>query len=644
MSTFPNLINPPKPKIKASQFNNWVKQNAETRRAMDMFSNVPARTGWGTPSLLESSAYPIVRLTYLYWLLMSLYRNHWLVRKVVDAVAEDMIKNWIKPVTEMTPQALSRFTNTIDATQTQNKLLMTMKWGRLFGGAGAVIVIDGDEDRLNEPLDPENVMPGTYKGLIPFDRWSGISPNAEINTDINDPIGYGLPKSYKVVTEQAESFDVDASRIIRFIGPDLPNWEKQAEQRWGLSVVEVFYEELRKRDNTSWNIAMLVFRANLIGYKQENLSQMLSGLGASQLNQQRWLAAMTALNETMSNQGMLIMGKNDELSNHQYSFGGLADVYMHIKEDICAATGYPYSRLFGKPSGGLGTTNEGDEHTYYDNITQKQKSELDPQLRRLLPVVAMSTWGKIPKDFTWMYNPVRSLGDKERSDLAKATVDSAVAVFNTGAISQRTFLQEIAEQSDTTGFGTNITPEVIEKADDTVLAPMDELALGGAPPPEAGAPEPKPAPKKKEAKDAVLIDEDWNADREVQFQGLRVKIENEVGSLRRGKDWEVRMTWPYGYILGTEGVDGDRVDCFLGPNQFSPTVYIVHTKNPKTGAYDEDKVLLGWEYMDDAKQAFLENYTDPACFGSIDILPMTRLYSKLRELRGRKITGDQRGL
>ena len=629
----PVLARVEKPRVKANDFQTWVQENNRQLKAMDMFSNALARTGFGTPNLLESTSYPLTRLTKLYWLLQSLYRNHWLVRKVVDAVAEDMIKNWIKPTTEMTPQALTKFTKTVDDTQTQNQLLTAMKWGRLFGGAGAVIVIEGDEDRLNEPLDHEEVMPGTYKGLIPFDRWAGITPSAEINTDINDPIGYGLPVSYDVVTEKGQTFGIHASRVLRFIGRDLPNWEKQAEMRWGISEVEVFYEELRKRDNTSWNIAMLVFRANIIGYKQEQLAQLLSGIGASQMNQQRWHSAMEAINQTMSNQGMLIMGKDDSLESHQYTFGGLADVYMHIKEDICAATGYPYSRLFGKPSGGLGTTNEGDEHVYYDSISQKQKSELDPQLKKLLPVVAMSTWGKVPNDFAWIYNPVRSLGDKERIDLAVANATSVNTTFNSGIVSQRTAMQELKQQSDITGVWTNITDEDIEAADDTVAPDLGDLAM-----PEEKGEGRKPTGNVKEPTPKLHgNDETPEIERELQFQGLNVHVENEKGSLREGDGWSVVMTWPYGYIDNTKGADGDRVDCFVGPDPYAPVAFVIHTKNPHTGDYDEDKVMLGWEFADDAKRAFLENYSDPDFFGSIDAIPMPRLYEQLKTLRGKKL-------
>ena len=86
--------------------------------------------------------------------------------------------------------------------------------------------------------------------------------------------------------------------------------------------------------------------------------------------------------------------------------------------------------------------------------------------------------------------------------------------------------------------------------------------------------------------------------RKLSWRGLTISIENEAGSVRRGTDrdgkaWETRMRFPYGYFNRTEGVDGDHVDVFVGPDLEAPTVYVVHQR--KAGnwrRYDEDKVMI----------------------------------------------------
>lgn len=118
----------------------------------------------------------------------------------------------------------------------------------------------------------------------------------------------------------------------------------------------------------------------------------------------------------------------------------------------------------------------------------------------------------------------------------------------------------------------------------------------------------------------------------VTWRGLTIAIENPVGSVRRGKGWEVRMKFDYGEIVDSMGVDGDPVDIYLGPNlDDAPMVYVVHQrKNNDWDKYDEDKVMAGFLTEEDARQAFLSNYTDPRFLGPITAMPVDEFIAKVR--------------
>lgn len=479
-----------KPRISADQFTRMQTMITETRRAIDAFANPAARLGVGSNNLLEFTQYPLTRLSFNYILLQSLYRSNWVVRKVVDSVAEDMTKNWVRVDTELPPAKIDGFNRSVDATGTRNQLQTTMKWARLFGGAAAVMIIEGQEDELEKPLDLDDVELGSYRGLIPLDRWSGIYPSGELSNDLSRPLDFGLPAYYEVYPNQGAAFKVHNTRVLRFIGNDLPVWEKQVEMYWGTSVVEPMYDELKKFDNTSWNIASLIFRANIIALRQKGLAQFLSGLGANEQAQKNFYSALQAQSQLLSNQGMMILDQEGGLETHQFSFGGLRDMYESFKENICGATGIPYSRLFGRPPGGLATTNEGDEHVYYENMASRQNRELQPQMLKLMPVIAMSAWGKVPKDFSWSYNPVRALTNETRSQLAKEKTESVIEVYNTGLISDRTALLELKQQSEETGAWTNITDDDIAAASNKpVKQEQMEMGLPGAGDEEGGGKE-----------------------------------------------------------------------------------------------------------------------------------------------------------
>lgn len=467
----------PKPKVSRAVLDAVTSRRVVDREMMDAFSNMLARTGFGTSNLLEGTTYPLTRLSRNYILMQSLYRSNWIARKLVDCIAEDMVKNWLQIVSDIPPDDIEDFDQTIDRTGTKEKLLTAIQWARLFGGAGAVIMLKGEGNRLDQPLVAEDVEPGSYRGLLTFDRWSGITPSANLNTDLDNPADYGLPSSYRVTTQTGKSFTVHSSRVLRFTGRSLPQWEFQAEQYWGISEYEVVYDELKKRDNTSWNIASLIFRANIIAMKQKNLSEALSGLGKSAAALQQFHATLTAQTQLMSNQGIMVLPEEGGLETHQYGFAGINDVYVSFMLDICGACEIPMSRLFGRTVSGLGQTGEGDEHIYYDLIGQKQKRELNPQLQKLFPVIAMSEWGEIPDDFDWQFAPVRSLTNEEQAELAGKKTTAIVETYNAGILDRQTCLKELRAVSEETSMYSNITDEMIEKADDEPID-MGEMEAG----------------------------------------------------------------------------------------------------------------------------------------------------------------------
>lgn len=101
----------------------------------------------------------------------------------------------------------------------------------------------------------------------------------------------------------------------------------------------------------------------------------------------------------------------------------------------------------------------------------------------------------------------------------------------------------------------------------------------------------------------------------VQVGAFDITIEQPKGSVRSGVDangnkWETTMQNTYGYIRGTEGVDGDHIDMFLSDDidgWNGRRVFVVDQYN-EDGSFDEHKVMLGFNETDDAEAAYFANY------------------------------------
>ncbi|WFC15442.1 LPD38 domain-containing protein [Aeromonas salmonicida] len=112
------------------------------------------------------------------------------------------------------------------------------------------------------------------------------------------------------------------------------------------------------------------------------------------------------------------------------------------------------------------------------------------------------------------------------------------------------------------------------------------------------------------------------------LQGLDIALENPKGSTRSGTDqdgkaWQSTMAHDYGYIKRTLGADGDHVDVFIGDQPDSETVFVVDQVDPKSGKFDEHKVMMGFADEEAAREGYQANYEQGwQGLGSIKAMPV----------------------
>ena len=117
----------------------------------------------------------------------------------------------------------------------------------------------------------------------------------------------------------------------------------------------------------------------------------------------------------------------------------------------------------------------------------------------------------------------------------------------------------------------------------------------------------------------------------LSFGGYDFTVETPKGVTRSGKDeqgkpWSVTMHDTYGYILGKIGVDGDHIDMFINDaadlDNFNGNVVVIDQVNPKTGEFDEHKVMYGYPSEEAATEAYLANYSkDWKGLGKVTAVP-----------------------
>ena len=429
---------------------------------MDAFSNPAARLGFGTMDLTQATTYPMTRLTQNHELLTSLYRDNWIVQNIVATIPNDMIRKWYEIKSGISPDYINQMAKLERRTQIRKKILLGMYWGRLYGGAVGVILIKGQND-MRQPLDLDMVLPGSFLGLQILDRWSGVYPEGELVTDPSDP-DFGLPAYYTIRDDTTGYMvaRVHHSRIIRFIGRELPWMEQVTEVYWGESEIEAIYNEIVRRDNVAANIAALTFRANVNYMETEGLDQLL-GTANTEMQRRFW-NVMAAQSIMESNFGTRVINKGDAIHNTQYTFTGLPDVYDRVMMDVAGAARTPVTKLFGRSPAGLNATGESDMKNYYDYIDGLRENDLRPIIERLLPIMALSAWGMIPDDMDIQFPPMETADAKEQAEITERNTAAILSVYQNDLIDAATAQQELKAMGEETGIFGKISDEAIEAA------------------------------------------------------------------------------------------------------------------------------------------------------------------------------------
>ena len=425
--------------------------------ARDGYSNTAAFLGKDSV-LLSAGTFVRSGLTSDPELLTAMYRESWLTMRIIDMPSEDMTRAWYRLTADLKEEEIHALRRLEARHSIKQEITNALRWARLYGGSLALMVIRGEEDRLDQPLDRDMLLPGCFQGLLVLDRTQGIEPSEELVSDLDDP-DFGLPASYTVNLnmEGYSSVTLHHSRVLRFVGRELPRAETVRERYWGAIEMEHIQDELLKRSAASANIAQLIFQANITTLKMADFGDLL-GTGTEE--QRRNLEyAMETENRFRTSFGLQLMSRDDCLENHPYSFAGLSEIYEQFMMDMAGAAEIPATRLFGRSPQGMNATGESDLRNYYDMIAQMQERMLRPALEKLLPVMAVSCWGFVPEDLEIVFEPVMTSSPAERAELVQKLSGDVIEGYKCGLFTREQAIAELKSRGREMGAYITIQNE-----------------------------------------------------------------------------------------------------------------------------------------------------------------------------------------
>ena len=633
-----------KPRVRINTTGLITSVNGKTFTG-DSFQNFAASVGIGTGNLTTASNYGLNPISRNHTVLEWMYRGSWIVRKIIDVVAEDMTRAKIQVTSEESPEDLQKLDQYWSRLLLWNRLCQTIKWARLYGGCLAVIMIDGQNPEI--PLTVESVGKGQFKGLLVLDRWM-VWANLE-NPVTDFGVDFGTPKFYTTNSDASSipSMKIHHSRCIRIDGIELPYWQRMAENGWGLSVIEPLYDRLVAFDSTTQGAAQLLYKAHLRTYYVERLREIIATGGKTY---QALLQQVNMIRLMQTNEGMSLFDSTDRFETHSYSFAGISDILVQFSQQLSGAADIPLTRLFGQAPAGMNATGESDMRNYYDMINAQQETSLRRGVETLRSLTYRSLFGRAPKiGETFMFTNLWKMSDAEKASVADSILKTAAAGVDSQIMTREAAMKEVKQWATVTGFGNHITEKDIKSAHEDepptlgeltggrIDNPIDEIKFRHGLPSDdqndkaeqlgeeqvtggeesgQGIPGVTPATNPSTAPEVAPAPRDNATVRDrrsvIEIHGLIVVVETAKGEQRSGPGWRVSMPADYGYISGTSSAEGptEQMDCYVGPDIKSQKIWVIRQNDLKTGEFDEHKVMLGFNSEQKAISTYCEAFSD----------------------------------
>jgi hypothetical protein len=345
------------------------------------------------------------------------YGTSWLARQIVDAPAEDMTREWrtIKADDADIIRAEE------DRLGLQSMVSEATSWSRLYGGAGILMLTD---QPLDKPLKLDKLKKGSLQRLIVFDRFDMYPSDLNVTNIL--AANYLQPEFYTLVGGVQR---VHWTHFARFNGAKLPRRQRTQTQGWGDSELRKCLDDIMDIVASKDGLAELMQEANVDIIKRDNLSDELAS------DQDEAITARYALFSQMKSLiNLALLDGSETYDRKTLDLSGTAPVLELFMTWISGAAEIPVTRLFGSSAKGLNATGEGDLQNYYNSLSAKRVTQIDPGLRQLDDVIVRSALGTFPEDYNYVWNPMQMLDEEAVARAAKLKAETDVIYLDAGAI------------------------------------------------------------------------------------------------------------------------------------------------------------------------------------------------------------------
>lgn len=353
--------------------------------------------------------------------LALMYRNL-IVRRIVTLVVDDAIKNFI----EIEGDQDECIVQELEVLFIPERLTEALYWDRLFGMSVALILAD-DGQEFDQPINLKRLR--RISGIEVFDKRSVMEDSASLyyDTDVRD-VNFGKAEYYTITPPNGNLFKVHRSRLLIFDGETLPKLERIANNGAGLSCLDGIPAAINRVKTSMDKTIDIMDKVSTSLLKLQGLSNVLQ----TEEGTKAVIKRLDLIDYSRRLNGSVAIDKDDEYAVFNIPLGGLTDIIQEMEQYVCAVTGYPFTKLFGRSPAGMNATGQSDMQIYYDKVKSYQKRKLRPALEYLVKLIQLSsegpTQGKELEKWSIKFKALQQLNDLEQANVDKTQAEVRAAV------------------------------------------------------------------------------------------------------------------------------------------------------------------------------------------------------------------------
>lgn len=385
-------------------------------------------------------------------------------RAVVGTIADEMVRKWIK----LTAKGEKKDDRLAELTDEMKRLKVRACFKELaeqdgFFGRAHLYVDTGHTDDLAELKtsigdgSDRASLAKIGKGSIKALRTVEAVWTYPLNYNSTDPLApnWYKPKSWTVMGKET-----DASRLLTFIGREVPDLLKPAYSFGGLSMSQMLKPYVANWLNTRQSVADIT-KAFSVFVLSMDMQSIMNGEPGTDVYDR-----IDIFNATRDNRGVMAINKDTEdFKNVAAPITGLDKLQAQAQEHMCAVSKLPKVKAFGIDPSGLNASSEGELRCHDDNIHAYQESLFRPNLTKIMHFIELSLWGEIDPDISFEFEPLEEMSPKELAEINKLKVETNEVAINSGQISpvegRDTLIAD--PQSGYNGLDPNTAPDLLEE-------------------------------------------------------------------------------------------------------------------------------------------------------------------------------------